>query len=94
MYFFYPETAYRSLEEIDSIFRKTKGWFNVVSTARHEPRRYGKHGELLIDYVETDEHVTRTNSVAGRGAKSSDRRVEHAENGSHDSSTYEPKQEV
>ncbi|KAI9742858.1 MAG: hypothetical protein M1818_003587 [Claussenomyces sp. TS43310] len=57
VYFFYPETAYRSLEEMDSIFRKTKGWFNVVSTAKHAPRRYGKHGELLINYEETEEHA-------------------------------------
>jgi len=62
VYFFYPETAYRSLEEMDSIFRKTKGWFSVVSTASHEPRRYGVHGELLINYEETDEHAFRTHA--------------------------------
>ena len=68
VYFFYPETAYRSLEEIDDIFRKTsrglKGWFEVVQIARDEPRRYGKNGELLIDYENTDEHRRRS-SVAG-----------------------------
>ncbi|CAG8973667.1 hypothetical protein HYALB_00002233, partial [Hymenoscyphus albidus] len=54
IYFIYPETALRSLEEIDNIFRKTKagwrGWFDVVSVARLEPHRYGKNGELLMDY--------------------------------------------
>merc|ERR1712093_614957 len=71
VYFFYPETAYRSLEEIDSIFRKTtkgwRGWFDVVKTARDEPLRYGKHGELLVDYVNTDEHAERVGSVAHQG---------------------------
>ncbi|TVY80500.1 Sugar transporter STL1 [Lachnellula suecica] len=68
VYFFYPETAYRSLEEIDNIFRKTKGgvagWFDVVKVARDEPRRYGKNGELLIDYENTEEHAVRSGSVA------------------------------
>ncbi|RFU23634.1 hypothetical protein B7463_g12704, partial [Scytalidium lignicola] len=57
VYFFYPETAYRSLEEMDVIFHKTKNWFSVVSIAKNEPLRYGKHGELLINYEETDEHA-------------------------------------
>lgn len=59
VYFFYPETAYRSLEEMDTIFHKVSGWrgvFTVVQVAREEPRRYGKNGELLIDYEATEEH--------------------------------------
>ncbi|KMQ42207.1 Sugar transporter, conserved site [Trichophyton rubrum] len=59
VYFFYPETAYRSLEEMDSIFRKTKSIFSVVKIARETPRRYGKNGEVLINYDETDEHRAR-----------------------------------
>ena len=59
VYFFYPETAYRSLEEMDTIFRKTTSWFNVVSIARTEPQRYDKHGKALVDYEETEEHVHR-----------------------------------
>ncbi|EFQ98600.1 sugar transporter STL1 [Nannizzia gypsea CBS 118893] len=59
VYFFYPETAYRSLEEMDSIFRKTKSIFTVVKIAHETPRRYGKNGEVLIDYDETDEHRAR-----------------------------------
>lgn len=39
VYFFYPETAYRSLEEMDTIFRKTSSIFNVVKVAKLEPRR-------------------------------------------------------
>ncbi|KAI2622143.1 general substrate transporter [Hypomontagnella submonticulosa] len=59
VYFFFPETAYRSLEEMDSIFHKvrgTKGYLSVVGIAEREPRRYGKNGELLIAYEETEEH--------------------------------------
>ncbi|KAI9753346.1 MAG: hypothetical protein M4579_005204 [Chaenotheca gracillima] len=63
VYFFYPETAYRSLEEMDAIFRKTTGWFSVVKTAKNEPRRYGKNGELLVNYEETEEHAHRLASV-------------------------------
>lgn len=58
VYFFFPETAYRSLEEMDSIFQKVHGWkgaFTVVHQARVEPRRYGKNGELLITIDEVDE---------------------------------------
>lgn len=59
VYFFYPETAYRSLEEMDSIFHKVspgwKGVFQAVHQAKVEPRRYGKNGELLVDYSDTEE---------------------------------------
>jgi hypothetical protein len=79
VYFIYPETAYRSLEEIDTIFRKTKGWFSVVSTAQHEPLRYGKNGELLIDYENTEEYVRR-HSMASQGGKPVSRGVEHIGN--------------
>lgn len=62
VYAFYPETAYRSLEEIDSIFRRVHdtengskgaaGWWrpflDVRQAARDEPRRYGRNGELIL----------------------------------------------
>ncbi|KAM5467916.1 hypothetical protein MauCBS54593_005198 [Microsporum audouinii] len=63
VYFFYPETAYRSLEEMDSIFRKTKSIFSVVKVARETPRRYGKNGEVLINYDDTDEHRARAGAT-------------------------------
>ncbi|KAG4419013.1 hypothetical protein IFR04_007874 [Cadophora malorum] len=59
VYFFYPETAYRSLEEMDNIFMKTKSILTTVKQARDEPRRFDKNGELLIKYEETDEHRRR-----------------------------------
>lgn len=70
-YFFFPETAYRSLEEMDTIFHKVGGWkaaFTVVDQARREPRRYGKNGELLITIDEVDEKA----HVEHRSGSSSD----------------------
>ncbi|KAK2606385.1 hypothetical protein QQS21_003204 [Conoideocrella luteorostrata] len=70
VYFFFPETAYRSLEEMDSIFQKVHGWkgaFEVVHRARIEPRRYGKNGELLITVDEIDE---KTNTEHHNGSTS------------------------
>ncbi|KAI9657657.1 MAG: hypothetical protein M1821_002833 [Bathelium mastoideum] len=71
VYFFYPETAYRSLEEMDSIFMKTHSVFSVVKVAREEPKRYGKNGELLLSYDESEAHriAERKSSVAGQGRK-------------------------
>lgn len=44
---------------MDQIFHKSdntsNGWLSVVGIARSEPRRYGKKGELLIQYDQTDE---------------------------------------
>merc|ERR1712000_387773 len=57
--FIFPETAYRSLEEMDNIFMKTKSILTTVKQARDEPRRFDKNGELLIKYEETDEHRRR-----------------------------------
>lgn len=58
VYFFFPETAYRSLEEMDTIFQKVSGWkgaFAVIRQAEIEPRRYGKNGELLLAIDQVDE---------------------------------------
>ena len=83
-YFFYPETAYRSLEEMDSIFRKAHGaagYFSVVKIAHEEPRRYGKSGELLIAYDETEEHAQRQASLVSatyKGRAGSIENLSHA----------------
>lgn len=71
VYFFFPETAYRSLEEMDIIFQKVKGWkgaFTVVHQAEIEPRHYGKNGELLISINETGEK----NNMEHRNGSSSE----------------------
>lgn len=48
---------------MDEIFRKTTTIFDVVKIAKDQPHRYGKKGELLINYEDTEEH-TRRSSVA------------------------------
>ena len=60
VYFFYPETAYRCLEEVDVIFHAAslspKPWLTVVKVARDEPLWYGKDGEAHFDYEQSDWH--------------------------------------
>lgn len=60
VYFFFPETKYRSLEEMDSIFKKSSNVFNVVSISLKEPYRFDKHGKLKPEYLE---EAIRRNSV-------------------------------
>ena len=40
----------------------------MVWTAKHEPRRYGKNGETLIEYEETGEHQRRRSYADRRGS--------------------------
>ena len=65
VYFFYPETAYRSLEEMDAIFLESKSIWDTVKIAHDLPRRYGKKGELLINYEDTDTHRRRSSVAHG-----------------------------
>lgn len=55
---------------MDEIFRKSTSIFDVVKIAQDTPRRYGKNGELLIDYLDTEAAgaMVRKSSV-GAGAK-------------------------
>lgn len=42
---------------MDEIFQEVsgfKGAFDVVKVAREKPRRFGKNGELLINYEDTE----------------------------------------
>jgi len=54
---------------MDEIFNKTTNIFDVVKVARDMPRRYGKNGELLINYEDTDanmaKQVKRRTSIGG-----------------------------
>ncbi|KAK5100458.1 hypothetical protein LTS08_005207 [Lithohypha guttulata] len=79
VYYFYPETAYRSLEEMDSIFVKCKSVFTVVRIAKEEPRRYGKKGEVLISYDETDMSHRRQSSVTATSAHKQEKDEERKE---------------
>ncbi|OLN93220.1 Sugar transporter STL1-like protein 9 [Colletotrichum chlorophyti] len=84
-YFFFPETAYRSLEEMDSIFSKVgtgwKGVFTVVHQAEVEPRRYGKNGERLIDYDDKEQGRATTREHRGDGSSSDSVNSSEAANG-------------
>ncbi|KAL9627783.1 MAG: hypothetical protein Q9204_006336, partial [Flavoplaca sp. TL-2023a] len=52
------------------IFRKCHSIFTVVKTAKNEPQRYGKKGELIIRYEGTEEHRQRQASfVSTRGTE-------------------------
>jgi hypothetical protein len=62
VYFFFPETRYRSLEEMDAIFKKSTNVFNAVSFSIKEPHRYDKHGQLKPEYLE-ESVLYETNSV-------------------------------
>ncbi|THC94652.1 hypothetical protein EYZ11_005874 [Aspergillus tanneri] len=63
VYFFYPETTRRSLEEMDRIFRKTKSIFSLVRVADEEPHMYGKRGELLHTLDDVEDEAVRRASV-------------------------------
>ncbi|KAB8079739.1 general substrate transporter [Aspergillus leporis] len=52
VYFFFPETRYRSLEEMDDIFKKSTNIFDATRISLHEPYRYDKHGQLKPEYLE------------------------------------------
>jgi len=49
---------------MDNIFNKTSSIFSAVRIARGEPRRYGKNGEVLINYEETGEHFRRASVLS------------------------------
>ena len=60
IYFLYPETGCRSLEEVDVLFHhasQTKlPWFTVVQVANKEPLWYGKDGETPFLYEQSEWH--------------------------------------
>lgn len=60
---------------MDNIFRKTKNIFTVVWTAKHEPYMYGKNGEVLIAYDETEEHFRRASMASEKAVSRGIERV-------------------
>ncbi|ORY08357.1 and other transporter-domain-containing protein [Clohesyomyces aquaticus] len=60
VYFLYPETAYRSLEEVDMLFhiasQTPNPWLGVVKIAAKEPLWYGRKGEVEGDYESSKWH--------------------------------------
>ncbi|KAF2439462.1 hypothetical protein P171DRAFT_501606 [Karstenula rhodostoma CBS 690.94] len=61
VYFFYPETAYRSLEEVDVLFHlanegPSNPWLAVVKISLSEPLWFGKKGDAPFAYEQSDWH--------------------------------------
>ncbi|KAF2654680.1 hypothetical protein K491DRAFT_461987 [Lophiostoma macrostomum CBS 122681] len=61
VYFFYPETAYRSLEEVDVLFHLANEapgnpWLNVVKISQQEPLWFGRKGDHEFDYEKSEWH--------------------------------------
>ncbi|KAL4398882.1 carbohydrate:proton symporter [Malassezia pachydermatis] len=54
----FPETAGRSLEEMDEIFARSSVWnpYDVVRIEKTFPRRYDQHGHLKLEYIEEHQH--------------------------------------
>lgn len=65
VYLFFPETRYRSLEEMDMIFKKTTNVFNVVPISIKEPFMYDKNGARKQEFLEAGMN-RRNGSVAAQ----------------------------
>lgn len=62
VYYFYPETAYRSLEEVDVLFHLANEapgnpWLNVVKISKMEPLWFGRKGEVPFEYEKSEWHA-------------------------------------
>jgi hypothetical protein len=95
IYFFFPETAFRSLEEVDVIFfladeAPGNPWRNAVRISLHEPLWFGKKGENRIgfDYANSSWHRKLMETASsGSGTGSDEKRDRKSKkNGSSDSS--------
>jgi hypothetical protein len=101
VYFFFPETAFRSLEEVDVIFflaNEAPGnpWLNAVRISLHEPLWFGKKGENRIgfDYANSSWHrklTETTSSGSGSASGSNEKRGrKDKDSGSSGSDTVAP----
>lgn len=81
VYFFFPETRLRSLEEMDDIFKKSTSIFDAPWISIREPHRYDKHGNLKPEYLEerprekndgTPEHISGEENDSDRAAASAE----------------------
>lgn len=88
VYFFFPETAGRSLEEMDEIFHDVhgvKGAFDVVKVAHNKPRRYGRKGELLINYETPGAQQAMRHRLSAAGGTSTEKtHTEHIDDSTGD----------
>jgi len=88
IYFFYPETGSRSLEEVDLLFEQAekegKPWFSVVSIARKEPRWFDENGERTESYSGGDTSETYVGSERDEEKGSAEVARKHVSSGSSD----------
>lgn len=54
---------------MDEIFHQTTSIFDCVRVAREKPHRYGKKGELLISFLQTEEHQSKVEGGGGGGGQ-------------------------
>ena len=63
VFFFYPETMGRNLEEIDLLFRQSPSPWATVRFAKHRPiampQEFAGNGKGKVEQVETDSAVER-----------------------------------
>jgi hypothetical protein len=78
IFFFYPETAFRSLEEVDVIFALAdempgNTWLNVVHVSKSEPLWFGQRGEKRaeFDYENSHWHRRLMDSSSGNSGSGS-----------------------
>ncbi|WFD06814.1 hypothetical protein MVES1_002168 [Malassezia vespertilionis] len=55
----FPETAGRSLEEMDTIFADSSVWnpHDAVRIANEMPRRYDRHGRIMSEFITDDDDM-------------------------------------
>jgi hypothetical protein len=73
IYFFYPETAYRSLEEVDVIFQIADDepgnpWLSVVRISQQEPLWFGRQREKNFDYESSSWHKRLMESMSSNSS--------------------------
>lgn len=73
VYFFFPETRLRSLEEMDMIFKKSHSIFDVTAISLKEPLRHDKFGNLKPEYLTEVRHDEEKTSGNGYSGENSDR---------------------
>lgn len=76
IYFLYPETGSRSLEEVDMLFKaandRGKPWLSVVYAAREEPRWFDKNGDPTDSYGGSDSNTEKGDSSDERKSSAGD----------------------
>lgn len=77
------------MDEIFQDIHGIRGALDVVKVANTKPRRFGKNGELLISYQETEAYRRRRSSVAApTEGRKTEGETQHDEEKASDSSGH------